>query len=177
MLVLFAYVQRAGEYLGPAFLGLIAAGIIAFSVYSLWLAWTPRLWPSTQGKIVSSGVVVSRSTGKEDSPGYEPSVRYAYTVRGTPYSGKGLALVQDIGLSLGGAERIARKYPAGSIVTVYYDPKKPTSSVLVRGITALGPIAGLLVGCLVLVIALVGFGTGGLGRQSVLTDHAVASGL
>jgi hypothetical protein len=96
----------------------------------------------TTVRVVSSGVEettvrvrVGTATGRyRQARRYAPQVVYAYEAGGRRYEGRrvGLgprALTSDRGEAL----RAAGRYPAGSEVTVYYDPEDPGEATLVRG--------------------------------------------
>ena len=83
-----------------------------------------RDWPSVDGRIVSSGLVRD-----DDKSSQYARVLYSYSVAGAPQTGSRIALA-------GGGERSARAavdyYRPGNPVQVFYDPRKPSSSVLER---------------------------------------------
>lgn len=60
------------------------------------------------------------------------NIEYSYVVRGREYLGH-CYRYDERQTSLDGAE-IKRKYPQGSVQTVYYDPRKPSDSVLSTGV-------------------------------------------
>lgn len=133
--------------------GLFATAIFGFSAYSIWRGLSTLRWTSTQGKVLESKVVRSLMASEDKGPGYEPSVQYEYSVAGKEYKGSQIALVQALRFTRGRAEDIARQYREGSRVTVYYDPKDPSSSVLQRGMTTFAPFVGLLAGVFLFMVA------------------------
>lgn len=86
-------------------------------------------WPHVAGRIIESKIVrgvFNSSWYTREEERY--SVRYAYTVNGSPLQSETVSVV--------GFDRPANivwKYPAGSAVEVFYDPKNPKSSVLEQG--------------------------------------------
>ena len=95
-------------------------------------------WPSAPGKVVTSDSqvrqirVIDRS--REDGYRLEPrnfaNIVYEYTVSGEPLSNNRVSIDDDRG-DFGIAEIIAR-YPVGTAVTVYYNPRHPRDAVLER---------------------------------------------
>jgi hypothetical protein len=74
----------------------------------------------TSGTIVSATVQV---------PARVPLVIYSYTVDGTVFLGRRIRGDGDDGPAESAATTVAR-YPAGSPVVVYYDPRNPADSLL-----------------------------------------------
>ncbi|MFC1555514.1 DUF3592 domain-containing protein [candidate division KSB1 bacterium] len=82
-------------------------------------------WDTIEGTIISSEVIGTRA--------FRPEVVYMYNVSNFEYSG-----VSDLQLpGFGGrrskydaAEKLARQYPAGNAVSVYYNPDDPSVSRL-----------------------------------------------
>jgi len=105
-----------------------------------------RDWPTTQGEVTSSKIRTEISTSSEtrsrrhggsgrstETRTYHGDICYAYTVAGRQYEG-GRVVVGEFGTgNRGRAEEIVTKYPPGSSVTVYYDPKQPSVAVLEPG--------------------------------------------
>jgi len=86
-------------------------------------------WPSTMGM-----VLMSTLEARHDSEGgytYYPVVQYEYRVMGQPYQGNRIMPGPSVGGS--GANKVVARYPAGTQVTVYYDPNNPSDAVLERG--------------------------------------------
>jgi hypothetical protein len=101
---------------------LLAAGCAQGIFHWLWKARTMSRWPTVQGNISSSWAVLDGER-----------IKYGYAVGGHCYFGHRIAL-RPVG---GGtstadptAQELAEKYPPGSDVTVYYDPRHPASAVL-----------------------------------------------
>ncbi|MGH9849160.1 MAG: DUF3592 domain-containing protein, partial [Blastocatellia bacterium] len=60
---------------------------------------------------------------------YYPAVRYRYEVDGRTYSGKRLYF-DEVASTERWAARLARKYPVGATVPVYFDPANPERALL-----------------------------------------------
>jgi hypothetical protein len=118
--------------LAPLALILIAA------IVKTWQAREARSWPQAPGKIVMSVAEVRevRVSDDEREDGYRmesrnfANVTYEYSVGGRKLSCNRISIGEDLG-NFQVAEKLA-KYPAGSIVTVYYNPRHPDRAVLER---------------------------------------------
>jgi len=91
-------------------------------------------WPTVGGTIVQSDV--QKTMNRDHDGGYESSytarVIYRYMVDGKSYDGDRIAFGQ---LSYSRRDRAAAElapYPLNAQVAVYFNPHKPTDSVLVR---------------------------------------------
>jgi hypothetical protein len=100
-------------------------------------------WPHVVGQVISSKVEVYESTARRR---YVPRVRYNYKVAGRAFESESIYLDAEVAGSRGYAEKIAGRYPAGSLVTVHYDPADPSLCALDRspGLTWLLLGIGLL---------------------------------
>ncbi len=65
-----------------------------------------------------------------DSFGYVLVVLYTYTVKGRVYKNNRLYFYNYKPQSRKGVEKDLLLYPVGKIVTVYYNPRKPSDAVL-----------------------------------------------
>ena len=95
-------------------------------------------WPPTEGSVTASGVDMQNDTDTERRTRalrYSPAVSYSYDVDGTTYSSDLLGFVRLWTDDESGAHRIARRYPVGQAVTVYYDPGDPSRAVLDPGVS------------------------------------------
>ena len=89
-----------------------------------------KSWDSTVGKVLMSQIEMRRVTGSHgahNSP--YPVVVYEYEVMGRRFQGTRISFGTEVGGSLA-APRTLQKYPAGSTVTVYYNPQNPAEAVL-----------------------------------------------
>jgi len=83
-------------------------------------------WDAVEGTISAAAVDF-------DWEDYRPRVEYTYVYRGRTFRG---ARLRSLALSVnwsGPARRAVAKYPVGSAVTVFVNPKYPLESVLERG--------------------------------------------
>lgn len=118
-----------------AFLMLIflAAGI-GISIWGWSVLQNARVsesWPTTDGEILSSDVRVDND---EDGTSYFGDVTFRYFVDGIPYTSDNVSFGQ-YGGDRDHAEGIVARYPAGSGVTVHYDPGNVETAVLEPGVT------------------------------------------
>jgi len=133
--------------------GLIALPIVvmvgAMIAHKLMQQRAARHWPSSFGRITSSGTTTRRQGVGEDARTITvPAVGYEFVAGGKTYHGSRISIGEDTG----GANLAAtlERYPAGAQVLVYYDPNDPTDCVLERDLPA-----GFGKGCLVLLGLLV----------------------
>jgi hypothetical protein len=120
-------------------LGIGAAAVAARAWRGQRLANAARAWPQTVGQVLSSSihetmVRVRSSTGVTSyriATRYVPYVSYVYTVNGVSYQADRLRIGETIVSSdTRAAERAVARYPAGSDVTVYYNPADPADATL-----------------------------------------------
>lgn len=145
-----------------AFFGVASAFVllIAYSIGRQSLQ--ARSWPTTVGTVTVSTVhsFTQRQESSSSSSSnrvtyrqaYMPVVEYTYKVGGTSYTSRSLKLDTQEAGSQAMAERIAARYPVGSIVKVLYDPKKPSRAALQLSFT--GFYITVAVGLVLLAIAL-----------------------
>lgn len=126
----------------PWFVYLILLGplllLLGAAVYKTLQVRAAREWPSTAGKVVvSSGEVrdvkiidSERESGFRIEPRNFANVIYEYSVAGKKLRNNRVSIGEDRG-NFQVAETIA-KYPVGTIVTVYYNPRHPDQAVLER---------------------------------------------
>lgn len=97
-------------------------------------------WPSVPGKITTSRVSYERIDGDTNET---PFVVYVYEVDGKTYEAGSIS--PGI-LTLSNAEKVVARYPVGSAVTVYYNPKNPSQAVLEKNSQAqIGGMCGVLI--------------------------------
>lgn len=90
-----------------------------------------KRWPTAKGNIRESRM--EEYTGY-DSHGYVLVVLYTYTVKGREYKSNRLYFYDYQSKSRRGVEKDLLLYPVGKMVTVYYNPRKPSEAVLDRNI-------------------------------------------
>ncbi|WP_029082012.1 DUF3592 domain-containing protein [Bradyrhizobium sp. th.b2] len=112
--------------------------ILIAAVVKTWQVREARGWPDTSGKVVTAAAEVRevRVSDDEREDGYRMEQRnfanvvYEYQVDGRKLRNNRVSIGEDLG-NFQVAETLA-KYPAGSIVTVYYNPRHPDQAVLER---------------------------------------------
>jgi hypothetical protein len=126
----------------PWFVYLILLGPLALllgaAVYKTLEVRAARGWPSTAGKVVVSNAEVrevkvidgEREDGFRMEPRNFANVVYEYSVAGKKLRNNRVSLGEDRG-DFELAETLA-KYPVGTTVTVYYNPRHPDRAVLER---------------------------------------------
>jgi hypothetical protein len=122
-----------------------------------------RLWHEAPGRIRSSGIeeveMTPRDASRRGRRGFRSRVIYSFTVNGQTYGGDRVAFGANAASTLprliSGA---AGRYPAGSHVTVYYNPDNPAEAVLERrasGLMIVWVLAGALLAGAVRVAGLI----------------------
>lgn len=111
-----------------------------------------RDWPSVQGRITAARIRRTRNTRS-------PRIDYTYEVRGVEYRGNRLGFVQQ-SHSLAECQKILERFPPDSAVPVWYDPQKPSFSVLERAgnANALRIAGALVAGVFLLVVVILEIG-------------------
>ena len=112
--------------------------LLVAAVVKTWQAREARSWPQASGKVVRSVAEVRevRVSDSDREEGYRlesrnfANVTYEYPVGSRKLSCNRISIGEDLG-NFEVAEKLA-KYPAGSIVTVYYNPRHPEQAVLER---------------------------------------------
>lgn len=94
-----------------------------------------RQWEQTKGSVIWSSVWRDLYSG-DRHVFWAPVVRYEYTVRGVTYTGSRISFAKGVSNTMSGATRVAMKQLArGQSVTVWYDPTRPESAVLIPGVS------------------------------------------
>jgi hypothetical protein len=109
--------HRAAKVL--AWLGILTLGLGA---YRIELVMRAKHWPTTPGHVLFSKITVGTSSGGN----HQTEVRYEYVLDGQRYVGSASLVA-----GLDEARALMRAYPAGSDVTVHYDPARHERSLLV----------------------------------------------
>lgn len=124
------------NYLSIAML-LCAVAVYAWRIRSYDKARERTKFPSVTGTVVFSDVqekVVEdddKDTVSSRSYSYIPVVRYAYTVDGKGYANDRYSVLDQPGFSLPqSAQAFVERHPAGSAVTVHYNPRSPGDSFI-----------------------------------------------
>lgn len=95
-------------------------------------------WPTTEGKIIASGVKDKTSTSHSGgnirhSVSYFADVKYEYTIQANRYSSEKISFGDYGSSDRNRVEEIISRYPNGKIVQVYHNPSDPSMSVLEPG--------------------------------------------
>jgi hypothetical protein len=129
-------------------LGLVLFVLGLFGTVTAWLDWRKGVrsssWPAVPGKIIHSHTKKVKgggsSIGQSNAPkltSYRPLIIYSYEVSGLKLEGRRIQFGSEPHTQARSkVEESVSEYPAGSTVTVYYDPAKPAESVLKRGVNA-----------------------------------------
>jgi hypothetical protein len=107
----------------------LALGWFIFGAIGFHKAVTSYRWPTTNGTVVSAQVV--RPTGK--STKYIAEIGYSYQVDGKEYASKKFKATTARGTS-GWAKQVVGQHPAGSKVSVHYNPDRPQDAVIEPGL-------------------------------------------
>jgi hypothetical protein len=152
--------------------------ILIAAIVKTWQVREARNWPRAPGKVVTSVAEVRevRVSDSDREEGYRlekrnfANVTYEYAVGGRKLRCNRISIGEDLG-NFEVAEQLA-KYPAGSIVTVYYNPRHPDQAVLERDLPK-----GLW-GCLgigtVVVLAIIFGSAFGLNQTYAYLAHHIA---
>jgi hypothetical protein len=110
-------------------------------------------WQTTSGEVVRSGVVDAWDTTGDR---FVPEVEYTYTVDGETLTGGQIDLRGDVFYGNEDAAALqVEPYPAGTVVTVQFNPADPAQSVLTREvIPAVWWFTGVGLGLLTLSVGL-----------------------
>ncbi len=122
-------------------LGMVAGGLCTLlGVGLLVRAHRSRQWNTAEGTIMQNDIVTDSaaitSVGVAQGALYRALLQYRYTVDDREYTASTVSAADMATNSIERARKVAEKYQAGSSVTVYYDPRKPSRAVLQPGITA-----------------------------------------
>jgi hypothetical protein len=123
----------------------VGVSILISGVHTFHLALNSRNWPETSGTVTQSELrnrLAGTSEGEKTISTY--TIAYEYTVRGNKYTGSTVAFGKLIS-----PEAAVGKYRPGKNITVFYDAKRPSKSVLEPG-SNMGNYLGLLFGIVIM---------------------------
>lgn len=103
---------------------------LAYSYLEVWRAQRALNWPTADGLIVASSA--SLGCGRTGTSHYL-IVRYKYRANGADREGRRILFGASICYSKSEAGDLVKRFPAGSVTTVRYDPDSPSESVLIAG--------------------------------------------
>ena len=117
------------------FVGLIGLGVLLIGLYKVRKVRASRSWSKTTGTIAKSSVREEFTQGSEDSPDswtYTPEICYEFQVEGRTVRGDRIGFDRKGYQKRLDAQAVVGRYPLGSRTPVFFDPAKPTDSVLER---------------------------------------------
>ncbi|MGD1096845.1 MAG: DUF3592 domain-containing protein [Bryobacteraceae bacterium] len=126
--------------LGEALLSIPGVLLLGLAVRNFAKGSASRNWPRTQGCILRSFVLVGTS---DEGESFTPQVEYEYVVEGVKYRSTRLRYGQIGSWNRKRAEGTIAPYTVGAREPVFYNPRKPAESVLIRG-TGLGNLVIVL---------------------------------
>jgi hypothetical protein len=99
----------------------------------LYAGWRSRKWTAIEGEVLHARV--RKAQGDRGNDQYDADVEYTYQPEIRPYRSTRIAFsFAGTGfLTQEGAKEFIAPYRAGKKVTVYYDPRDPSSAVLQTG--------------------------------------------
>jgi hypothetical protein len=119
------------------------AGLLGYGLYLRSKLRSCQRWPQATGTVTKSGL--------DSDDGYRANVIYEYTVNGVGYSSGRIQFgSQTTYIRKSSAEAAISHYPAGSHLTVYYDPENPAEAVLER--TSPGGLEYIISGIIILIL-------------------------
>lgn len=152
--------------------------LIFGTLYKYWEVRKADKWLSVPGRIISAqararrmkkarGVTQAEAGADEDMVNFA-DIKYEYRVKGKTYKGSRVSIGEDLGDHA--VEDTIARYPAGSTVTVHYNPDRPEQAVLETGAPE-GVWRTMAIFIAVLTVLLVG-GTFGFNRLvDILRDN------
>jgi len=104
-------------------------------------------WEVTSGTILNPSVTLK---GKKNiarkNQGIEQTINYEYTINSVRHESNSLAREAFVN---------AEDYPEGKIVDVYYNPKDPTETVLIRTQVQAQYLYGMIFSCIVVIFIII----------------------
>jgi len=98
--------------------------------------------------------VICVSEVRWDGEDYRAHVEYTYSYREREFRSTRVRSLRAVANWRGPAQRVARKYPPGTEITVFIDPENPRESVLEPGVSRMFLPTLLIVSAVVLVLGL-----------------------
>lgn len=118
-----------------ALIGAGIVGLVVWSIYRYKLINASEKWVSMMGRVTEAHVHRTKDLQNRETMSPYPVIHYQYTVNGQTFQGSRISFAPTTALSLDWVD----KYPAGTDVKVYYDPKNPQNAVLVPGRAGMSP--------------------------------------
>ncbi len=148
------------DAMGLPFTLVYAALLLGFAYFvfiSVPRTLSTKSWPTTTGRVTASKLREERRLSNGSSiPVYSADITYAYEVDHKEYSSTKIKWVDHNSTSKRHHQEVLKKYPIDQSVTVFFNPKKPSISLLEPGfgtgnlialiffILSLGPMSFLL---------------------------------
>ena len=141
--------------------------LLLFGLYRYFHGKSTQKWPSTKGKITVSALKKHQElqTKYDRRAGFKPQwlyrheFEYKYKVDGKIYTSSKMVYGQTpVDMNEAKAYALLEQYPLGKVITVYYNPKRPSEAVLVPNVPdtvngLLGGVAVALIFGVVLIVA------------------------
>lgn len=128
-------INPLGSFVGGPILVIIGIVIFYFFGGNFRQAHISSSWPTAQGRITHSEMVVDDyGPGSSRRVWYGLDITYDYMVDEQQYSSSHVTAFDVRTNHRTPIEDTVSRYPVGTIVTVYYDPEQPASSLLEPGI-------------------------------------------
>lgn len=112
----------------------------------------------TKGYVLSARIETcwtsTETRGRGTSRTYQPRITYQYEVEGKEYTNDQYDALNSSKSKRGWTEGIVNKYPVGQECSVYYNPIKPSQSVLTKNVNMWFPYVFVGIGLLIVIGAL-----------------------
>ena len=134
-----AFIFLVGRIFPPSF----GFGSMIFLGVGLWMinkGMQSENWDKGTATITSSEIEKTESKSKDaqgftqTSISYSVRVKYSYIVEGSNYDGNTVGFGTMSHNERSDAQEELKSYPKGKTIDVYYDPEKPSDSVLNKGV-------------------------------------------
>lgn len=104
----------------------------AFFIRPVTNVWRSSRWPATEARILRSSF---EEVPGDNGTNYKPDIEYEYTVAGQTHRSRRVNFFYGDTSTSGRKwiDRLCAEYPAGSVRTCYYDPRKTDEAILKRG--------------------------------------------
>ena len=104
-------------------------------------------WDVTSGTVLNPMVTLKdKKSVARKNQGIEQTINYEYTINGVRYESNSVAREAFVN---------AEDYPEGKIVDVYYNPKDPTETILIRTQVQAQYLYGMIVACIVVIFIII----------------------
>jgi Protein of unknown function (DUF3592) len=121
---------RLGQLLFCGLVTLAGLGLLLTAAFDLRKAYRAKTWPTTQGKILSSGLA---EVSDSDGTTYKVAILYEYSVNGVSHRSDVWRLRAGSSSFTKAATKAVERYPLGATVNVYFNPEDPADAMLEPG--------------------------------------------